>query len=187
MDTQKNDLQLILSNVRSGDEKSFDILYQQYKPLITSKVAEFIGSLEAEEIEQLSSIALYDAAMSYDYEKVDRKVTFGLYADICIRNKLISELRRVKAVEIPDGDIVHSEESGSGASPEEYVLRKEDVLSRIRRAKSMLTPFENTVFLLYLSGDGYNEIAAKLGKSRKSVDNALTRIRTKFKSDNMPE
>lgn len=187
MQNSDKDILLILERVRQGDHNFFDELYQRYKPLIIGKIAEFSDRLEEDEIAQLSGIALYDAAMSYDPDKVDNKVTFGLYADICIRNKLISELRRVKTVEALDGDIPPSENTVADSSPEEYVLRKEDVLSRLRRAKSMLTPFENTVFLLYLSGDSYTEIASKLGKSRKSIDNALTRIRIKFKSDNMPE
>lgn len=186
MDKRDNDLLDLLEKVKQGDEFSFDTLYQRYSPLINAKIAEFSDRLERDEIGQLSIIALYDAAMSYDSEKVDDKVTFGLYADVCIRNKLISELRRVKASEVLDGDIPPSNE-GVNFSPEEYILRKEDTLSRIRRAKALLTPFENTVFLLYLSGDSYSDIAKKLGKSRKSVDNALTRIRLKFRSDNMPE
>lgn len=189
MTTNNEGIITMLEKIRQGEQKEFDNLYQIYKPLINSKVSEFSQSLEADEIEQIASIALYDAAMSYNPEKVDNKVTFGLYADICIRNRLISELRRLKTRELFNGDVSPLEkESDSGAiSPEEFFLRKEDMLSRLRKAKALLTPYESKVFFHYLSGESYEEIAEALGKSKKSVDNALRRIRNKFKYNNMPE
>ena len=72
------DLLTMLEKIRQGEKKEFDKLYQLYTPLINSKVAEFSQSLESDEIIQISSIALYDAAMSYNPDKVDNKVTFGL-------------------------------------------------------------------------------------------------------------
>lgn len=182
------DLLTMLEKIRQGEKKEFDKLYQLYIPLINSKVAEFSQSLESDEIIQISSIALYDAAMSYNPDKVDNKVTFGLYADICIRNRLISELRRQKLSEALDdhfNGLEHSFERAS--SPEDYLLRKEDMLTRLRRAKALLTPYESSVFFHYLSGKSYEEIAQALGKSRKSVDNALRRIRDKFKDDHISE
>lgn len=182
------DLLTMLEKIRQGEKKEFDKLYQLYTPLINSKVAEFSQSLESDEIIQISSIALYDAAMSYNPDKVDNKVTFGLYADICIRNRLISELRRQKLSEALDdhfNGLEHSFERAS--SPEDYLLRKEDMLTRLRRAKALLTPYESSVFFHYLSGKSYEEIAQALGKSRKSVDNALRRIRDKFKDDHISE
>mgnify|MGYP002252953279 FL=1 len=35
----------------------------------------------------------------------------------------------------------------------------------------------------YLNGDNYTVIAKKLGKTDKSIDNAIQRIRKKIKSD----
>ena len=44
-----------------------------------------------------------------------------------------------------------------------------------------LSPLENQVLHLYLDGNGYVEIAEILGKTPKSIDNALRRIRKKIK------
>ena len=40
---------------------------------------------------------------------------------------------------------------------------------------------ENQVLEYYLAGNGYGEIARIMGKTPKSIDNALQRIRTKIK------
>ncbi|MBR5515040.1 MAG: sigma-70 family RNA polymerase sigma factor [Clostridia bacterium] len=177
----------LIEKIRQGEQKEFDILFRTYKPLITAKVNEFSQSLEADEVEQISAIALYDAAMSYNPDKVDNKVTFGLYADICIRNRLISELRRNRTNEVLRCEIMPLEE-GALNSPEEDFLRKEETMLLLKRARELLTPYENSVFCHYLNGKSYDEIAQTLGKNKKSVDNALRRIRDKIREhDNTPE
>ena len=45
--------------------------------------------------------------------------------------------------------------------------------------KELLSPLENHVLYLHLMGTDYRTIAELLGKSPKSVDNALQRIKTK--------
>ena len=42
-----------------------------------------------------------------------------------------------------------------------------------------LSKLEREVYFRYVSGDDYRQIAVKLGKSPKAVDNALQRIRSK--------
>ena len=40
---------------------------------------------------------------------------------------------------------------------------------------------EHQVLTMYMDGDNYLEIAEKMGKTPKSIDNALQRIRTKVR------
>jgi hypothetical protein len=44
-----------------------------------------------------------------------------------------------------------------------------------------LTDFERKVFALYMQDKSYKSIAKILGKNVKSIDNAVCRIKTKFK------
>ena len=44
-----------------------------------------------------------------------------------------------------------------------------------------LSTMENKVLTLYLAGNSYAAIAGSLGKTPKSVENALRRIRTKIR------
>ena len=51
-----------------------------------------------------------------------------------------------------------------------------DLIERLRQA---LSPMEKKVFELYMQDYDYKEIALKLEKSEKSIDNTLTRIKQK--------
>ena len=50
-----------------------------------------------------------------------------------------------------------------------------------RQIEKELSPFENQVFDLYLTGMSYTQIARVLGRDEKSTDNALSRIKGKVK------
>ena len=47
----------------------------------------------------------------------------------------------------------------------------------------LLSKYEMDVLKLYLRGLSYVEIASELGKTEKSIDNAVQRIRKKFAKD----
>lgn len=58
----------------------------------------------------------------------------------------------------------------------------EEQSERLRRLRELLSVFEAQVLSLYLEGFSYDEIAVRLKKPRKSVDNAIQRIRRKSAS-----
>jgi RNA polymerase sporulation-specific sigma factor len=66
------------------------------------------------------------------------------------------------------------------ANPEEAVLIKEKYEAMLNRMKQELSPFEMKVVKLYLDGLSHTDIAKKLGKNVKAIDNALQRIRGKL-------
>ena len=54
--------------------------------------------------------------------------------------------------------------------------------SEIRRIfDENTTPLEKQIFLMYLDKRSYKEIAQAVGKSEKSVDNAIYRVKSKIK------
>ena len=59
-------------------------------------------------------------------------------------------------------------------------MEKEDVAEIWRALDCALSPLERRVLALYLEGMSYREIADRLGKVEKSVDNAVQRIRKKL-------
>ena len=89
-----NSLHSLLDKVKRGDETAFAEIERIYAPLISSLTDRLNASVEmdCEDIRQEAMIALYSAACTYDQSKSG--VTFGLYAKICIRNRLISLLRK---------------------------------------------------------------------------------------------
>ena len=60
-----------------------------------------------------------------------------------------------------------------------YSFGKEYTEAFAEQLKELLSPLENHVLYLHLMGTDYRTIAELLGKSPKSVDNALQRIKTK--------
>ena len=60
------------------------------------------------------------------------------------------------------------------------MLAKERRLQLEDLIKATLSDYENCVLNLFLDGMSYAEIAGELGKTEKSINNALQRIRTKL-------
>ena len=65
-------------------------------------------------------------------------------------------------------------------SAEDEFLAKESVNTLSDILYEELSRFENEVLRLYIVGCSYNEIAEKLGKNTKAIDNAIQRIRKKL-------
>ena len=66
---------------------------------------------------------------------------------------------------------------------EAYGDLREECETLLRRVDTKLSSNERTVLYLFLSGLSYREIAERLGKTPKSVDNALQRVRHKLKAE----
>ena len=89
--------ELILS-VQGGKEAAFSELCEQYAPLIDSMVGRYGSRLKdpgesKEDLRQEAILSFYRAIMTYDIAQT--KVTFGLYAKICMRNRMVSLLRKI--------------------------------------------------------------------------------------------
>ncbi|MBR6514558.1 MAG: sigma-70 family RNA polymerase sigma factor [Clostridia bacterium] len=167
----------LLQKIKGGEENAMNRLLCAYSPMIEARVAEYSGILEEDDIRQLCAIGLFEAAQSYSEERSRGKVTFGLYAKLCVRNRLISEARKIA----PAAEPVEEDITTDGSSMEEDIIRRSDLAETLDKARRRLTPYEDRVLRLYLSTGSYNEVARLLSVSRKSVDNALSRIRAKFR------
>ncbi len=66
-------------------------------------------------------------------------------------------------------------------SPEDEVIGKEELVQLKNKINSTLSKFEKKVLAQYLTGKGYREIAVKFGRTAKSIDNSLQRIRQKLR------
>ena len=183
---QSSEMQKLILDIQNGVPLSFESVYSLYIPLINSVAEKYSGSSRTgaglEDLRQEAAIALYDAALAYNPE---RGVSFGLYAKICIKNRIISYLRTIggksvrteplenatQGVIIPQGDI----------DPEKLIISKESLADLERRISLSLTELERSVFDLYLASASYDDISAALGKPKKSIDNAMQRIKAKLR------
>ena len=62
------------------------------------------------------------------------------------------------------------------------MVDKENTIFLLEKLSESLSKLEEEVLDFYLSGKDYVEIAEALERSPKSIDNALVRIKTKFKN-----
>ena len=167
-----------LLNIKAGKSDAFDELSSLYRPLVLSLLDSFDSSMPQatqyrEDLWQEANLALYRAAQCYDQEQ--SAVTFGLYAKICIKNRLISALRRQKRLSRKQQQI-----STVVSTPTPH---SDFDLNRIQtQFGHLLTHYEKQVLTLRLQDLSYKEISQKLGKDPKSIDNALCRIRQKIRS-----
>ena len=59
-------------------------------------------------------------------------------------------------------------------------INQENLMDIESTMQRILSPLEQDVVNLYLEGKSYTEIAQKLGRHVKSVDNALQRVKRKL-------
>ena len=118
-----------------------------------------------------------------------RQAQFRTYAEVCIRTKLVSAVRKAASGKhTPLNDSVSLEHpqfnedslpARGAPDPESALINREEWSERLDFLTDCLTGFEATVRQLYLGGYSYSEIAQQTGKQNKAVDNAVQRIRRK--------
>ncbi len=188
------DEQLVLM-AKEGSETAEEILIEKYKGLVRMKAkAYFMVGAEPEDVVQEGMIGLVKAIRNFDSE---REAGFKTFASTCINNQIIKAIRKAEreknqplndAISLNDqvgdkqegltvGDILRASMSDE---PEEMLIF-EDSLNRLRElSKETFSPLETQVLRGKLQGKSYQEIASELGKSPKTIDNALQRIRKKI-------
>ncbi len=173
----------LLARVKEGNGDAFVELSQKYKPLLEGEVARYMHSLSEADLDDLRQgalVAFYHAALSFRFEQ---GVTFGLYAKICIVNGIADALRFLskKTADISTDTLSDDDFADEEENPQNLMLDKEGFSVALAKAKAVLSELEYGIFELYIAGYSYLEIANKVGKTEKSVDNALRRVKGKLK------
>ena len=176
-----NNIELILA-VRGGSEVAFAQMCERYKNLIDSSSRRYSLMCTEEyssheDFLQEAKVAFYNAIIKYDVE--GQRVTFGAFAKTCIRNKLISCVRKQKSKKRRMG--TEGAEAHGSVSLQDTVVRRELGEKLISFAEEALSTYEKRIFSMYLEGQHAKEISCVIGKSEKSVNNAIYRIRVKLK------
>lgn len=162
------------------DRQATAELLSRYIFSIEARARNFAMSF-SEDLIQEGFIGLLNAVENYDEGK---NVKFATYANVCIRNKMISAFEKHAGVvreenrEASDEEIVHDPDE----IPENIVVEKERLKEIYSKIISALSEQEWKVFQLFLTGLTYNQIALELKVSPKTVDNAMQRVRRKLKS-----
>lgn len=177
----------LIVRAQQSDEESFEALLSDYAPLIESMTAQFSAPWhtvqDREDIRQEAVLGFYSALMHYD--TTQKEVVFGYYAKECIRNRLISYLRSIKKHEkifLLEDEGLADEVEDAEQDPATDLVQKETYAALYQRVCNTLSPYENRVWWMYLSGRTAEEIAKRVGRDTRSVQNAVYRIRKKLRA-----
>ena len=180
----------LLCDYKNGNQEIMDYLMVRKK----ARAMYLLGG-ENEDLIQEGMIGLIKAVRDFD---VTQKTSFSSFAELCVSRQMYSAIEASnRKKHLPLNSYVSlyedSEEVGEGRSlplidtiesskendPEVLYFGKEYTEAFAEQLKELLSPLENHVLYLHLMGTDYRTIAELLGKSPKSVDNALQRIKTK--------
>lgn len=184
---------------RRGDIEAIDYLLEKHKALVRKKARTLylIGG-DNDDLIQEGMIALYKAIRDFNPE---HEVSFLKFASLCIDHQLYNVIKGANRLKNSPLNTYVSLYSPSSApeeemfadtlqpveamNPESILIDRENVTDLESAIESKLSPFEQSVVDLYIDGCNYQQIATRLGKSAKSIDNALQRIKRKL--ENFPK
>ena len=190
------------AEAQAGDALAEETLIRNYAGIVYKKArVYFMAGADAEDVVQEGMIGLLKAVRSYDAEK---NASFGTYAERCVTNQIISAIRsadRIKhkplntsvslnkpvaqggasqgtsdGTEITLGDTLRTDPADS---PDEMLIIKDVAYYILNNGDNIFSDLEMKVLSEYIKGFTTSQIAERLGKSSKSVDNALQRTRKK--------
>ena len=174
MKYEDKELAELIAMAREYDDEAFLELARRYTPMLNKLISGFLNShLCYDEVFSEACFALHRAVMSYDVGMSDN-VTFGLYARICIYRRMCDLVSATqKSIPIVDCDV---ELVSSDSNIEQRIVGRERMAEYLSKARSVLSDYEYRVFLMHIEGATTHEIANKLGKNNKSVENAKSRM-----------
>lgn len=193
---EKSDEELV-SLAKRDDATAQDELYHRYKNVVRGKARPyFLVGADREDLIQEGMIGFFKAIRDYDSEK---NSAFLPFAEVCILRQILTAIKQATRLKHgplnsyeslydpvfegegdSDRQLVEILRAGSALDPEELYLKQEFTEAFEEAVKNELTPFERDVLTRFLNGMSYAKIAEELGRTPKSVDNALQRIRKKL-------
>ena len=182
MDFTSIDPNSLIEMVRAGDDAAFSRLVSLYTPMMNKVISGFVNPpFRYDEAFSEACVALHRAAMSYDLSR-SSDVTFGLYARICVYRRVCDLLEKcTRHTPIVDMDV---ELISAESNIEQRLVGRERMSMFVERARGVLSEYEYSVFTLYIEGYSTAEMAEKLGRDQKSVENAKSRMLKHLREEN---
>ena len=183
----------LIDNLRDGDLSVTDYLMEKYKFLVKKKAKDmYLLGGENDDLIQEGMIGLFKAVRDY---KKEQGASFYSFADLCISRQMYTAIeasQRQKHFplnsyislyggeetedEVPLIDVLQQKDE---SDPEAIFLNKEHLNILEKQLVAQLSTLERDVLILFIAENDYRQIAQIMGKSPKTIDNALQRIKTK--------
>lgn len=179
---------------QDGDRAAEEALLARYKEKVRIRSGlYFMLGGDRNDIIQEGMIGLFSAIRSYSPEG---GASFATFAELCVNRRILNAIdgagRRKHSPlnESVSLDIDPAQEGGGGlldtlsansdTDPEAKLLLSETVSLMLEDDSRLLSAMERNVLSLLIADCSKEEIAGKTGKSLKSVNNTITRIRAKI-------
>ena len=185
----------LAKKARGGDALAEEELLQRYKETVRSKAhLYFMLGSDSEDVVQEGMIGLFRAIRSFEE---GRGAGFATYADRCINRQILNAITAASrqkhiplnealsldrpvqdAASLTLGEILSA---GAQTDPEALALAADTARLMLSDEAHVLSGMEREVLSHLMDGEDYREIAVTLGKSPKSIDNCIQRIRKKVR------
>ena len=187
----------LVNKAQSGDNDALETILSRYKNLVYAKSKPyFLAGADDEDIIQEGFIGLYKAITDFDG---DRFPFFKVFAGVCVTRHILTAVKAAsRKKHLPlnsyvsldsssyddDGEKTLMEVIAAGElqDPEAILIDRESVDGMEYTINKVLSKLEAQVLFLHLEGMTYGEIAERLGKDTKAVDNAVQRIKKKLET-----
>ncbi|MCI6638699.1 MAG: sigma-70 family RNA polymerase sigma factor [Bilifractor sp.] len=177
----------LIARLRSGETGIEDYLLEKYKRTVRSLARElYLAGGDREDLLQEGMLGLFKAIRDYD---PDENASFRTYANLLISRQMYTAVlsagrqkHRPLNSSISISELQESQkdaELGAADSPENILIDFENARSLREEIDQTLSKMEKEVLDCYLDGMDYHQIAGKMNRTPKSIDNAIQRIRGK--------
>ncbi len=186
----------LVRDVRAGDDAALARLLGKYRTFARIKARSyFLVGADREDVIQEGMIGLFKAVRDFDLE---RETSFRAFAELCITRQIITAIKTATRqkhgplnTDVSFSRPVGSDEAGEQiladvlptvaiSDPAELVISAERIRALQAHVDEVLSELETEVLRLYVEGKSYQEIAERLQRHVKSIDNALQRIKRKL-------
>lgn len=175
-----------LIKAQNGDIMAQNEVFKSCTKMINTLARKYyVLGYDIEDLVQESMLTLFYALKTY---KFDKNVTFYHYAKVVAERKIINLIKSANSNKnAPLNESIRPEFDEYNScidienSIEHKVIYNDNFNQLLLKAKQELSQFEIIVLQYYLEGFTIIEIAQKLNKKMKSVDNSMTRIKQKLK------
>ena len=172
----------LLTNNPHDNGKTTELI-SRYMKMVLAAARRFSESYSRADYEDFVSDGmdgLLAAIRGYDESKGE----FGAYASVCVANRLRNTAKRAQrhSSTLCDADFNDLLDIADPApTPEEAVIAKESDEAVLRKISTELSELEQKCISAAALGLSYTEIAREIGVDVKTVDNALSRARSKLR------
>ena len=185
----------LVTMASEGNADAEEYLIQKYKETAKSRARlYFMVGGDKEDIVQEGMIGIFKAIRSYDPEK---EASFRTFVELCISRQIITAIKQAgrlkhsplntsvslwKPVSEEDNGntLADTLSSDSNSDPETVLLLTEIIDYVTREDSKVFSELEMKVWMEYIQGKSCAQIASEMGRSSKSVDNAIQRTKRKI-------